>query len=843
MRDVGKEPEVPPSPGRKPAHSRVTSRSSFTARQPSASISAPALGKPGEEKKKKNALVKESEYGVHGIKVPLTEVAVKAEEVWGPALGGREKEETLKSILTSVEKHRGLFEIGSAIQDGIRRKDHEVVVEEYTRARKYAEDARYIVEQANYSKTPLTDVQIHQIIVTARMWSDVEHQVEAFKRDAWKRLTSTHFSKQENPHQSSTEDAKSDQYMELISIMLELGVEDNPIWVWLLSRYEHLKSRVAATCERNKVEIEILRRYLANSPKPGLKLLLKHLRSVPTNKNAGVEPAKLDSVKVVEFWEHQHASMSALLGINGGLLGELIEFWEIAQSFVQGRAQRTLPMGFNNQSSVHHKLTSENVEILEAGMVELINIIREVLFSFFAEPPVEDISMLFSPIPPSPASATVPQTPLSASLSPTVASKFRFDKNNVPPPSPGRGEAWEKYAFWPPNSNALSGAHYLSKLLTLIGTAANELASFQLSGSVATPRVDESLRQVVGSVRERCIQAVCAAWNTDAENIKVLEDWSRDADRKDITTMPNRFLAVQSFLLNNLQKIMYIEASTKTNVDVIVPPSSKLLQMVRSQFVMSLYRTLSGMVECAEKGRRALGKEFEIKDDDLAVNEEEGEDGTWGKVDSAKQVSLLFYFHTVHENQFLTFFPVHPPPPDPVQYVLLPNRNHPSTPQPLRTTLLRAAHRRNQPHSRRALPARLAALPLLHETALGPHRHHHRSRYHKPEMGAGARGWQIRCRPRPLPLRLLSAARPGHRAHGSQHHLSTPNVSHPPRALRIHHGIAHRDLQKHARLQPRQAHAGDPRRRVHGPDAGVVHDGEGEPGPDGYLSGAGCEDG
>ena len=44
--------------------------------------------------KKKNALVKESEYGVHGIKVPLTEVAVKAEEVWGPALGGKDKEDT-----------------------------------------------------------------------------------------------------------------------------------------------------------------------------------------------------------------------------------------------------------------------------------------------------------------------------------------------------------------------------------------------------------------------------------------------------------------------------------------------------------------------------------------------------------------------------------------------------------------------------------------------------------------------------------------------------------------------------------------------------------------------------
>ncbi|KAF1954462.1 hypothetical protein CC80DRAFT_493903 [Byssothecium circinans] len=662
MRDVGAEPETPASPGRRPGHSRGASRSSFSARKTSASLTPDMVGKQVDEKKKKNALVKESEYGVHGIKVPLTEVAVKAEEVWGPALGGREKEKTLKSILSSVEKNRGLFEVGSAIQDAIRRKDHETIVEEYTRARKFAEDARYIVEQANYSKAPLTDVQVHQIIVTARMWSDVEHQVEAFKRDAWKRLTSTHFTKQLNLHQSSTEDAKSEQYMELISIMLELGVEDNPIWIWLLSRYEYLKSRLTNTCERIQVEIEVLRRHLANSPKPSLKLLLKHLRAVPTSKNISVESGKLDSVKVVEFWEHLYASTTALLGINGGLLGELVEYWEIVQSFVEGRAQRNLPMGFNNQSSVHHSLSSSNLNDLESGMVELINVIREMLFSFFAEPPIDDISLLFSPMPNSPE-PTTPRTPLSAALSPSMGSKFRLDPNNVPPPSPGRGEAWEKYAFWPPNSNALSGCHYLAKTLVLIGTAANELASLRLQETGSKAKIDDVLRHLVGGIRERCVQAVCAAWNTDAENIKVLEDWTRDPDRKDITSLPSRFLAVQSFLLNNLQKIMYIEASTKTNVDIIVPPSSKLLQMVRSQFVTSLYRTLSGMVECAEKGRRALGKEFEVKDDDLAVNEEEVEDGTWGKVDATKQsirllltLSNMSSFQTEITPQLLSLF-------------------------------------------------------------------------------------------------------------------------------------------------------------------------------------------
>ncbi|KAF1850585.1 uncharacterized protein K460DRAFT_269468 [Cucurbitaria berberidis CBS 394.84] len=653
MRDQGQEPDSP----KRAQHSRGPSRTSFSGRKPSDTLT-PGVNKPAPTERKKNALVKESEYGVHGIKVPLTEVAVKAEEVWGPALNGREREETLKSILQSVDHHRGLFEVASTIHDAIRRRDHETITVEYKRARKYVEDARFLVEQASSSQTPFTDAHIHQILVTARMWSDVERQIEHFKRDSWKRLTATHFTN----HPTASEETKSDQYLSIISIMLELGADDNPIWIWLHSRYEYLKSRLNTTCERSRVEIEILRRHLVNADKPTLRLLQKHLRSVPTSSNNSAEPSKLDSPKVIEFWEHIYASMNTLLSNKAGLLAELVEYWEIAQSFVSGRAQRNMPTGHQNQSAVHHRLTKENKVELEKGLVELISIIRDYLFSFFSDPPIEDVSLLFSPLPTSPTPSS-PRTPMSALLSPTSGSRFRFDPNNIPPPSPSRGDAWEKYAFWPPHSNALSGSHYLSRILVLIGTAANELASLRLPEIGTISRMDESLRMLLGGVRERGVQAVCAAWNTDAEKLKVLEDWTRNADRKDTTNLPQRFLAVQSFLLNNLQKILYVEASSKTAVDIVVPPSNKLLQMVRSQFVTSLYRTLSGMVECAEKGRKALGDDFENKGDDLTVDEQEDDEGDWGKVDANQQsirllltLSNMAAFQTDITPQLLSLF-------------------------------------------------------------------------------------------------------------------------------------------------------------------------------------------
>jgi exocyst complex component 2 len=113
----------------------------------------------------------------------------------------------------------------------------------------------------------------------------------------------------------------------------------------------------------------------------------------------------------------------------------------------------------------------------------------------------------------------------------------------------------------------------------------------------------ERLRVLVGGARERCVQAICGAWNKDAENIKVLEDWRRSQEKRELTRMPATFEAFESTVLTGMQKILYIsEAISKPGTeDVVVPPPAKLLTMVRSQFVTTLYKALSGMVENAEK--------------------------------------------------------------------------------------------------------------------------------------------------------------------------------------------------------------------------------------------------
>ncbi|KAJ5901994.1 hypothetical protein N7495_002522 [Penicillium taxi] len=576
MRDQGVATEQAFAP-RRSGHFR-----NYSGQQQYAAVSPAPVGVS------KNALTKESEYGMKGIRGPLLEASVKAEEVWGPALGGRDRELLLKSVVDSMEKHRDVYEIGSSLSKSIHQRDYDSVFEQYTKARTLANRAKNMVEQTSSTGRQLIDSDVHMILAMGRMWMDVDHQIQNFKRDLWKRLSDA-------PTLSTTNTASGpvEEHMELIGALLELGVDKNPIWAWLDSRHQLLKTKITAFCDRCKVEIEILRRRLASGESPTAHATASYLRLAPRDGTANVSE-RLDSDQVIELWDCMQAFLTRLLSSQSGLLGEVLDFWEVTQSFINGSRQRLLPVGFEGESRRHHQLSRENVGALERGVVELVNLIRENVLSLFNEPPTDDISLLSSPIP------LTPTSPESRGITPTE-SRFKLDPKNIPLLAPKRGEHWEEFAFWPPFSNSLSGVHYLSKFLVIIGTAASEMAALDPVSTTGTTY--DLLKSLVSIARERSARVVCTAWSKDAEFCKMLENWTRDSEKRDLTKMPGLFVAFEGAILSGMQKILYIsEAIAKPGfLDVVTSPPSKLLQMVRTQFVSSIYKALSGLVENAER--------------------------------------------------------------------------------------------------------------------------------------------------------------------------------------------------------------------------------------------------
>ena len=600
MRTQGVEPQpVSQGPGSLSAsHSRQTSRNHTHFRNTSGAFSVQS--KTPTVDKRKNALTKESDYGVQGIKIPLHEVMIKADEVWGPALGGREREETLKSVVLALDHHRDVIQLSGTVFEAIQKNDYDGVAEAHKQATQHAEKARRIADTAKRNNVDLRDGEVQQIIITAKMWHDVSQQIESFKSQIWRRLKTSHGRKTT----VQTSEPDKEEHMELIGVLMRLDVDENPIWEWINSRFLYLKNEMTRFFERSRVEIEILRRKLANGRPTDNEALARHLRSASAaagNLRRSKETSRdMDVTMVLAFWDKVHASLTTLLSPQTGILGEIVEWWETAQSFIDGKAQKAFPTAVFNAGLEHLELDPDHVQNIRLGAVELVTTLRESIMSFFSDAPVEDLGDLYSPMPPTPI------TPGSAkAASPGSKRSFNFDMSNIPPPpSPRRGDVLDKFAFWAPNSNSLSGSHYLGRLLALVGSGASELAGLSVirQGSNET----EKMKTLVGTVRERCIQAICVSWNADAEKCRVLESWQLNAERRDITLMPAYYAAWEEQVLANVQKIAYIsDAATRkggaNGIDVIFPPPAKLLQAVKGCFVTSLYKALSGMVENAEK--------------------------------------------------------------------------------------------------------------------------------------------------------------------------------------------------------------------------------------------------
>ncbi|KAI0098799.1 exocyst complex component Sec5-domain-containing protein [Nemania sp. FL0031] len=601
MKYRGAEPPTTPT-ARARAHSRHASRSSFRGSSGGATTLAanPLLSPTLGDSRKKNALVKESDYGVSGIKGPLLDVSAKAEDVWGPALGGREKEENLRTVSTCLSRYKEYIETSSNIADSIRRKDYDALVEEYHRARKFVDETKKLVE--DLGSTPPSETQAYQVLIAARMWYDVEQQIELFKKEIWKKLSLLH-----NVSKTDTRGPAQDQHMELIGLLLELGVgaEDNPISTWLWTKYLSLKERIENVANRGMKEVEQHRLQLAAATKPSSQILTLYLRNL-TRHAVGSKPHGLDTPAVIELWEKIVSFLSSLLS-SQGILGEVLEFWQAVESFTSGKAQKSLPTGYNDESREHHRLSTQGTLQLRKCTIELVDMIRAHVFEFFTEgPPI--VSPPNSPLPPN-----SPRSTTSAQPSPTStrAPRPNLDPNNAALLSPNRDVSSEEIAFWPPSSNSISGVHYLSKMLGMVGTGAAEMASVVPVTQDNTKQI-ELLRTLVGVVRERCVESLCATWVKDAENMKLVENWQPLKGKGDVTCMPATFASFEGALLGGMQKILYVsEAIVKPGPrDIISAPPTKLLERVRGRYVSTLEIALSGMDENAKRPIKKASDEW-----------------------------------------------------------------------------------------------------------------------------------------------------------------------------------------------------------------------------------------
>ncbi|KAK6346813.1 hypothetical protein TWF696_006921 [Orbilia brochopaga] len=534
-------------------------------------------------------LVKEDEWGVKSIRGPLNEVQAQAAVLFGPVMENQGREEKLRFLLRSIDRFREVFDMSGIIVDAIKRKDYDTLKEEYFKARSTIESARATLIPGRQP----TELDIHRIIIAERMWAEVEEVIKDYKRETYRRLMET---------------SQDDNFLDLIAILLELGADENPIWVWLISRYDYLKGKITTNFERSRMEIEALRRRVAAAPEPAPDVYAHYLRS-PMRRNAD----GYDTPLVMAFWELLKSMMTSMLSPSEGLLGELVGFWTIAQNFIDGKTQKNLPVGHAHDESAfkHHHLSDDKVSQLRRGGEDLLNTLVSSITEFFAQPPVDDISGLLTPSTPrspeSPSlsnqSPSVPPTPLSATMPSSPASWLLYQKK----PLSSNSAPTDSFAFLPPSGNSVAGTFYLAQILGMVGTAAAELARLPIG-----KRATDQLRTMVATARERAIHGVCYSWQKDSNNFKLLEDWTRSSQNKAITKLPSQFLSVERTIVLGLQEIVHVNrAKADPNNPAITPPASSLVTFVRQQFKRSLFGALNGLYQNSIKPMKDA-----VKDED-----------------------------------------------------------------------------------------------------------------------------------------------------------------------------------------------------------------------------------
>lgn len=459
----------------------------------------------------------DQEWGLECVKGLIDDSNSKATVIMKPVIDNQTKEDRLKAALDLIKKNKYLFNLPSTISKHIKNNDHDSLVRDYRRGK----DMKYNEEVS--AETPETEIQNKKI--TDRIWWEVEDIVDDYKRDLWKSLEKT---------------GADQNYMNVISKLLELGVEDNPILVWIESQISYFTEIAGKQFDKLKLKTTLMRMNL-NSLPPSISSSF----ILPLRENSLVDSEDTstlcDSSEVVEMW----LTIKRLLGEVSTTAEQASLFWESCNGFLEGQKQTSLPTGYQGESKVHLEFSETQIEDIRKSGRNMIQIFGDRILEYFNSSTGEESS-----------------------------EDSKADEDG------------EGFLFLPPYANALGTVTYLSQ--TLINLASSMRV---LSRSNISSQTSESLRNILSAVRERAIRAVCSTWRNDSRKFSYLEDWTHASDAK-TTQVPLYFKTYQLTVLSGLKGLMYFTSNDDdqqhhSNNLVVAQPPNRLLNFVLAQFLSS----------------------------------------------------------------------------------------------------------------------------------------------------------------------------------------------------------------------------------------------------------------
>lgn len=487
-----------------------------------------------------------------------------------------------------IGENRDYFNLTTKLKRCLDKKEYSNLIIEYARAKELHSN---LILSATVSEEDELGQTVNRVPkVIDKVWNEVESVVESYRQMTWKTLLSP-----------DGEESQND-FLLLISKLLDLNVDENPIMAWLTVQLDNFEKQLRETSEqifekilkgqenilRNKVEMDSDDHNTASVQGVDLTYYLSisqffHNNDGQSNDEFAFRSLKAfqgltDSPIIVEMWLLFLRYISSLEKISM----KFVEFWEHVQNFLDGVYQTTL---INNKrkdnilvgdlkTMDHHKqflqLGKDQVKQLRHRGENFVNILANQLTLFFM------------------------------SSQDSLPNRTTITKESGSP---------QDYGFIPPRSNGLSCLRYLPKMVEPLLKSITKLAQLGISS-----RALDISRKLVSMITDRSVAAIASTKLRDTSNFYKLEDWKvyqtvHDVNRSEleygITHFPEIVRLFQEYSIQTTRDLLFAfeKLPVLNGISIVNYPSKRSLTAVEIQQLISMEAVLESILKNAAKDK------------------------------------------------------------------------------------------------------------------------------------------------------------------------------------------------------------------------------------------------
>ncbi|KAI0065245.1 hypothetical protein BV25DRAFT_1822396 [Artomyces pyxidatus] len=330
-----------------------------------------------------------------------------------------------------------------------------------------------------------------------------------------------------------------------IEILLELNTSDDPVWTYFDAQHRFILDQMRKTYQNTVSVIKSKRDKTSTDADKLNSVLATQLQTCISALKGSQHDMVIPHSGGHDIWQ---AVVEMVKAISEVLMTSLPNFWRISKGFLDGKYKKTSP-------SVSSRRSPSQVRTMALDMVKLY------------------ISLL--------------------------SEFFVFSDMAVMTPSVGGSAA----PLLPADSNSLTTAHYLMKVLSEIQDNVNEINGMEISSDISA-----SLKGLLESARWRFEDVLVQAWLRDANIFYYLETWVASPTEPFTTAYLSDMQLFQRQVTTWAFKIAGgVDASPSTaRLGKQYPIPAEFVAKITKAFLDALYAFLDGLVHLASDESPAM---------------------------------------------------------------------------------------------------------------------------------------------------------------------------------------------------------------------------------------------